>query len=217
MPWLWPVVSAVKAARRMGWEKGAASLRSLAEGGWPLQQKIWAEGGAAHNWCRCKEAAGTLWHKLGSCSRSERHRSASCSEATLKGLNASPWNPLYSRGVPARPKDPPLTPECTWHELSCVGIEKIATKRVYTDGSAKGRFWRAARAGWGFVVLDDEGKWLWTAKGTLAGPNCSSFRLEALRVTMPPATICVDKKAVVDGVQRGERCCTASGSSGADL
>ena len=78
-------------------------------------------------------------------------------------------------------------------------------------------------AGWGFVVLDDEGKWLWTAKGTFAGPNCSSFRaelnalLEALRATMPPVTIYVDNKAVVDGVQRGERWCTASGSSGADL
>ena len=177
-PWLWPVIAVVRAAKRVGWEKGAASLRSLAEGGWPLQQKLWAEGRAKHNICKCKEAAGSLWHKLGRCRLSDQHRNAACAEAVLKAAESSPWDPLYTRGVPARPKDPPFATEYTWHETSGDDGGKVATGCVYTDGSAKGRNWRATRAGWAFVVLKADDSWAWTSKGTLGGPNCSSFRAE---------------------------------------
>ena len=57
----------------------------------------------------------------------------------------------------------------------------------------------------------------------MGGPNCSSFRaelralLEVLRVAVPPLKIFVDNKGVVDGVKKGEKWCTASGSTGADL
>ena len=223
VPWIWPIAATVRAARKAGWDKGAASLRSLAEGGWPLQQKLWIQGRAEHNWCKCKAAAGTLWHKLAVCQLSEQHRSVSGGlEGRKEGL-AAPWDPLYSRGALARPKDPPIVPELTWHETAFEGVEKVATKCVYTDGSAFGKFWKATRAGWAFVVLDEEGRWQWTARGTLAGPNCSSFRaelkalLEALRVTVGPVKIFIDNKAVVQGVKKGEDWCTSSRSSGADL
>ena len=56
MPWLWPVAAVVRAAKRVGWQKGAASLRALVEGGWPLQYKLWVEGKAKHNRCKCQGA-----------------------------------------------------------------------------------------------------------------------------------------------------------------
>ena len=62
-----------------------------------------------------------------------------------------------------------------------------------------------------FVVLDGDGGWLWTAKGTLGGPNCSSIRaelkawLEDLRMAVPPVTFHIDNQAVVDGVRKGEK------------
>ena len=130
---------------------------------------------------------------------------------------------MYARGAPARPKDPPLVPECTWHEVSKDGDEKVVTGRVYSDGSAKGRFWKATRAGRAFVVMSEEGEWLWTAKGTVAGPDCSSFRAElkalfaVLHVAVPPLTVLVDNKAVVDGVKHGEKWCTNSKAAYADL
>ena len=77
-------------------------------------------------------------------------------------------------------------------------------------------------AGWAFVVLSEDGEWLWTAEGAVAGPDCSSFRaelnalLEVLRVAIP-LKICVGKKAVVDGVQKGEKWCTNSKSACAHL
>ena len=223
VPWIWPIASIVKAARRKGWEKAAASLRSLAEGGWPIQHKLWLEGKAAHNICRCREAAGTVWHKLTACRLSKEHREACCEEEDRKEWAAFTWNPMYSRGVPPRPKDPPLVPAHTWHEVSKEGVEKVATGRVYSDGSARGCFWRARRAGWAFVVLDEDGKWKWTAKGTVDGPDCSSFRaelkalLEVLRVAVPPLKIFIDNKGVVDGIANGESWCTNSRSACADL
>ena len=45
-PWLWPVAAVVRLAERVEWHKGAASLRSLVDGGWPLQWKLWVEGKA---------------------------------------------------------------------------------------------------------------------------------------------------------------------------
>ena len=223
LPWIWPVARMVRIAKKKGWEKAAGSLRSLAEGGWPMQHKLWVEGKAAHNLCKCREAAGTLWHKLARCRLSKEHRDACCTEQVQKEWAASPWNPMLARGVPARPKDPPLVPEHTWHEACSVEEEKTATGRVYTDGSARGSFWKVRRAGWAFVVLGEDGRWRWTAKGTVDGPDASSFRaelkalLEVLRVAVPPIRIFVDNKGVVDGVKKGEKWCTHSKSACADL
>ena len=110
-----------------------------------------------------------------------------------------------------------------WHEVAEERVVKVATGEAYTDGSSKGGHWRITRAGWAFVVVDSEGRWRWTAKGTVAGLDCSSFRaelqalLEVLRVTVPPLTIYVDNQAVVDGVNKGEEWCTRSGASCAVL
>ena len=101
-----------------------------------------------------------------------------CPKEVLKAGYASAWGPLYSRAVPGRPKDGQVPVELVWHDVADAVVEKCPTGDAYTDGSAKGWFWRSTRAGWSFVVLDKEGKWRWTAKGTLGGTNCSSFRAE---------------------------------------
>ena len=159
LPWLWSAAAVIRAARKVGWNKGAASLRSLVEGGWPIQLKLWMEGKAQHNLCKCAAAVGTLWHKLKCCELTREHREVECPKEVLKAGYASAWDPLYSRAVPGRPKDVQIPIELVWHDAADAAVEKCATGDVYTDGSAKGWFWRSSRAGWSFVVLDKEGKW----------------------------------------------------------
>ena len=223
LPWIWPIRAVARAAKRIGWAKGAASLRALAEGGWPIQFKLWVEGRARHNLCKCQAAVGTLWHKIGECELSQELRSAECPAALLRAGRVAAWDPLFSRAVPARPKDVSIPTERTWIEKADASVEAIVTGEVYSDGSARGRFWRSSRAGWAFVVFDPQGGWKWTAKGTVGGLDPSSFRaelkalLEALRLAVPPVTIYVDNSSVVRGVEKGEEWCTSSGATGAGL
>ena len=44
LPLLWPVAAVVRLAKRVGWHKGAASLRPFVAGGWPLQLNLRVEG-----------------------------------------------------------------------------------------------------------------------------------------------------------------------------
>ena len=129
---------------------------------------------SSHNLCKCAEGVGTLRHKLGCCKLTSEHREAECPKEALKMGHASAWGPLYSSAVPGRPKDVQVPIELVWHDTADAAVEKCATGDAYTDGSAKGMFWKSSRAGWSFVVLDQEGNWRWTAKGTLGGTNCSS-------------------------------------------
>ena len=173
--------------------------------------------------CRCGVVVGTLWHKLSACEASEELRAAERSLGLVRTGRVAAWDPLFSRAIPARPKDVQLPKEHTWIEKADESVEKIVTGEVYTDGSARGRFWRASRAGWAFAVFDPKGGWQWSAKGTVGGLDPSSSRaelkalLEALRLVVPLVTIYVDNSAVVKGFEKGEEWCTNSGASGAGL
>ena len=78
LPWIWPAKIVVRNAHRAGRHKAAACLRSLVEGGWRTQKKLYAEGRASHDRCACGEMGGGIWHKLGLCQLTEDHRRQHC-------------------------------------------------------------------------------------------------------------------------------------------
>ena len=223
VPWLWPIRVAMSAAKRAGLPAAAASLRALAEGGWITQFRLRCQRQAEHAVCLCKQAVGTLKHKLSQCSLSDELRQQHCPEWLLLNCKREPWNPLFSRGVPARPKAAPLPSDLEWREMHPSVQECVAAGDIYTDGSAVGTFWRARRGGWASVSVDDCGRWRWTKFGTVGGPNVSSHRAElravaeTLKVAQPPLHIHTDNQAVVDGVRQGRDSCVHSKAVDADL
>ena len=223
IPWLWPIRVAMKAAKRAGLHAAAASIRAMAEGGWPTQFRLKCQRNAEHAWCSCKRAVGTLKHKLVQCPLSEELRQQHCPEWLLQSCMREPWNPLFSRGVPARPRAAPLPSDAQWEEKSSRDQQCVATGDIYTDGSSVGAFWRARRGGWAAVALDNRGRWLWTKFGAVGGPNVSSHRAElkaiheALKCTQPPLRIHTDNQAVVDGCRQGRAWCVRSRAADADL
>ena len=223
VPWMWPIRAAMRAARRTGLHSVAASIRSLAEGGWPSQFRLRCHSHASHAWCSCRQAIGTIRHKLGQCSLSEEQRKEHCPEWLTRSCGREPWNPLFSRGVPARPREVPIPKDEQWTETQHSNTRCVTTGDVYTDGSAVGAFWRATRGGWSVVTLSAEGKWVWTKFGTMGGPNVSSYRaelralLEALRHAETPLTIHTDSQPVIDGCARGRKWCVSSKATDADL
>ena len=76
VPWLWPLQSVYKSAKRKGRTSAAASLRACAEGGWWGAAKLHLHKLVPHDLCRCGKAADTLWHKLGRRGRTEEARSS---------------------------------------------------------------------------------------------------------------------------------------------
>ncbi len=222
IPWLWPVKRVIRAAKKAGKHVAARSLRALAEGGWRTQRRLWAEGRAAHDKCSCGKT-GSLWHKVAECSITQQRREEYCPTWLLRSGKASPWDPLFSRGVPARPKRLRPPKEQCWWEAARGETARSLTGDVYTDGSCKGPFWRTARAGWAAVQIDELGRWASTLNGTLGGPFASSFRaelkaiLEALRIAVPPITLHTDNAAVIGGIQKGKEWCTSSKAKCADI
>ena len=93
---------------------------------------------------------------------------------------------------------------------------------AYTGGALKGSVLWARRAGWAFVVVDDDSP-IWGARGTCREAYPTVLRselkalLEILRVTLGPIVIFVDSANVVDGMAAGEKWCTHSNRDGADL
>ena len=223
IPWLWPFERVMLAARRHGLRKEAASIRALAEGGWPTQFKLHCHRLASNMECKCEAAVGTLRHKLGSCVLAEDLRQRECPEWLQRSCRRGGWDPLFTRGVPARPKAPKTPGDFAWTDAADGEPVYFATGDVYTDGSSKGLHWAARRGGWAAVALDEAGRWLWTKSGTLGGLNVSSFRaelralLEVLLIAVPPLRIHSDNKCVVDGVQRGRAWYTRTKAAGADL
>ena len=138
----------MKAARRAGLYAAAASLRAMAEGGWPTQFRLKCHRHAVHAVCACKQAVGTLRHKLAQCPLSQESRQEHCPEWLLQCCLREPWNPLFSRGVPARPRAAPLPRDAQWEEKKCKDQPCVVTGNIYTDGSAIGAYWRTRRGGW---------------------------------------------------------------------
>ena len=227
VPWFWPAEGVMRRLRRGGLRKSAASLRACMEGGWLTQRKLWAEGRADTDRCRCGQAAGTLWHKLAGCTLSEARRSIAEKPRKLAELVAQGkihvWDPLFARGVPARPKFPPPPQASRWWKAEVEGAVEIATGDIYTDGSALGLYWKVVRAGWAVVAVDVEGRILWRMGGVCCEPHASILRaelkavLEALKVATAPVCIHVDNAAVVRGFKEGPEWCTSSERDGADI
>ena len=220
VPWLWPARVVTKALKKKGLHKVAASLRALVEGGWPTQFRLFCHKRATHAGCACGKKIGTLRHKLGECELSGKARELYCPEWLRRAWSREAWHPLFARGVPVRPKAAEVPRECSWVE-----VEKDDTEcaDIYTDGSARGYYWRATRGGWSVVALDKGGRHLWTRRGVLGGVNVSSHRaelralLEAIRVGTVPLRIHVDNQSVVDGIASGRESCTSSKAADADL
>jgi hypothetical protein len=201
----------------------ARSECSAKEGGWWVQRRLYAIGRASSDECRCAKAAGTVWHKLGRCELAEQTRAEFNQPALFKYGGVAVWDPLYSRGVPARPKIPKHPQEREWWSREKEGAERYASGDVYSDGAAEGGFFRAVRAGWWAVAVSEEGEVLWTAGGILGGQHTCIFRaeltavLEVLRIAIPPLRIHVDNAQVVQGFRKGREWCVSSKSFAADL
>ena len=223
IPWLWPIRRVLKSLRRQKLWKAAASVRSLVEGGWFTQFRLFSAGLAAHPRCTCGQGVGSLRHKLGFCPLSAERREEYCPESVGKACLKEKWHPLFTRGVPARPKPPPVPQEKVWVEVVREGTVCVASGDVYTDGSAKGSFWSSTRGGWSSVVLDERGRHLWTKRGILGGVNVSSHRaelravMETLRVAKPPLRVHIDNQSVLDGLLQDREWCTSSSAADADL
>ena len=227
IPWYWPASTVIRKLRKKGAAKAAASLRACLEGGWVTQRRLWAEGRAESDKCRCGKAAGTLWHKLATCELSQENREAATVPKGLTELigrgKAMVWDPLFSRGVPARPKWPEPPKDTRWWEAGAEGELEIATGDIYTDGSALGEHWRMVRAGWAAVAASKEGKVLWRMGGTCGEPHASILRaelkavLEVLKIASAPVRIHVDNATVVKGFKEGKVWCTQSRRDGADI
>ncbi len=223
IPWVWPASRAARAARRHGRVQGAASLRACVEGGWWTQTRLHAHGVSPVFSCRCGEAAGTLWHKLGGCKFTEREREAQLPAALARMGKKSVWDPLFSRGVPARPKIPRPPKTRSWWTRCSAQAEQLATGVVFTDGACQGWFWKGARAAWAAVAVTEDGVVLWRLQGIIGEPHPSILRAEltalreTLRMAAPPLTVYIDNKQVVDGIDKGRAFCTASNADAADI
>jgi hypothetical protein len=89
------------------------------------------------------------------------------------------WDPLFYRGVPGMPRMPkPPRAITQWGSGGQPPDGAVATGRVYTDGSLRGRLTRMARAGWGIAVVDDSLRTVWELHGSCDDPYPSSIRAE---------------------------------------
>ena len=223
VPWFEPMARVMRTARRKGRRAAASALRACVEGGWWTQSRRYSVGAAASDRCACGEAAGTLWHKLGECEKGEEWRTAHCRAEVLKQGKGSLWDPLYSRGVPAKPK--PVREVKSWSRWRALqkGAPAMATGNVYTDGSAVGGWWRATRAAWAMVVKDEAGDTVGVLEGACGEAQASIYRaeltavLETLRCAVTLVTIHVDNAAVVGGFSRGKAKTTRARCEASDL
>ncbi len=223
VPWIWPAARAARSARRNGRAQGAASLRACVEGGWWTQSRLHQCGISTTSRCSCGEAVGTLWHKLGTCTLAEQARAEGLPTGLLRMGRKSVWDPLFSRGVAARPKVPRPPRTRSWWTRCSAQAEQLATGTVFTDGAYQGWFWKGARAAWAAVAATEDGVVLWRLQGVIGEPHPSILRAElmalreVLRMAAPPLTVYIDNKAVVDGFSRGRAHCTASTTDAADI
>ena len=77
-----------KAGVRKGREGAVAAVRACVEGGWWVPARRHTIEAVAHDKCRCGKAAGTLWHRVGKCGRTEQDSVRTCPEAVLRAGQA---------------------------------------------------------------------------------------------------------------------------------
>ena len=222
------------ATRIMARKPAAASLRALGEGGWWSQSRLFKEGRATDPWCKaCGDRGGlghvegTLHHRMCSCDATQQARhSFKCQEVIRKAQSAVHGSePLFQHGVPIL-LEAPLIPQK--ERRSCGGVQQppdfTATGNAFTDGAMRGRAPKyARRAGWSWVVVDDEGQVIFGLYGPCPDPFPTAFRAELravcelLMMAVPPLTVWIDNSEVLDGWSRGRHWCCSSSRSAADL
>ena len=133
--------------------------------------------------------------------------------------------PLYQHGIPVMlPRAGVPDFVIRW----CGGVEPgrefTFTGQGFTDGAMIGNAPKAARrAGWAAVLFNDEAKIIAGLYCTCPDACPTSLRAELwaviqmLTLALPPLTIWVDNKEVVDGWGRGRTWCCAAVRPAADL
>ena len=210
--------------------KISASLRSLGEGGWWTQQKMYEANfsGVDNDLCQvCHAHVGTFYHRCCGCSGltslislHPRHDKIISMARQVTHSESS----LFQHGLPllqAAPNPPPLV--VRW----CGGVEvddPTFSGDVYSDGSVVGGCRPGyERGGWAAVKTNDQGKVIFGIYGTCPDWYPSSLRAElwgllmVLRHAAPPVTIWIDNASVVDGYRKGKSWCISSSRPAADL
>ena len=232
-----------KLGRRM---PGSASLRALGEGGWWTQERLWNEGvaGVTDPFCRAcvlpgdgndgqpTRAVGSFIHRTTSCAATRAVRDA-FKDAEILGIAQRHGHrdmcfellPLYQHGIPMLPEryQPPgeIVRICGGRRAP---DDFSFTGHGFTDGAMRNAMPTAARrAGWASILVDDEGKIIFGLYGPCECHFPTALRAELhavlvmLRHALPPLTIHVDCKTVVDGWRKGRSWCVSASRPDADL
>ena len=199
-----------------------ASLRTLAEAGWPTQQSLFDAGRAASPMCNvCLDQPGTFAHRLKACKATASMRDGKDWLSSGLGAEEEATSSILRCGIPARhgeqPSVPPFKEElvigdaaesgCAYEEPSFSGVCGSDGSLIHPKPA------RAARAGWAVVQTDLDGRLVFGYKGTCPDRFPSSYRAElwgvfsmARRVTLP-TTLLLDNQQVVRDYQRGRAFC----------
>ena len=210
-----------------------ASLKVMAEGGWPTQASLYAAGMAEDPLCRaCGEEPGTLYHRVRSCCATSWMRQGPLGEESgLSSGQADPWEetstPLWSRGIGRAPQ---LTPPPPFHETLVLGKEELGEDEMVYQGVAAAdgsmidvRPTSARRAGWGAVSADLKGELRFLWYGTCPDRCPTAHRAElwgvigVLRRARFPLTLLTDCEAAVKAWARGRVYCCDGSRKAADL
>ena len=224
IPWFEPAASVVNAQRSKGMAPSVlASVASLLEGGWWTQASLFAAGLADDPFCRlCHTAVGDLPHRMFWCPHRKNVMESKCPQTLEDQAAKEPENPLFTVGVPIRPRCPCPPPACeAW--IGTPPRDGAAVRGVaYTDGALRGTVPKARRGGWAFVVNDGDAP-MWGKFGTCSEAYATVLRTELralseiLRTTVGPVTIYVDNSQVVDGVANGRKWCCHPRRDGSDI
>ena len=222
------------ATKKVASSQAAFSLRALGEGGWWSQSRLHQEGRVEDPWCKAcgdrgglGQALGTLHHRMVACSATEGIRKSFKNQALMEKAQSAlhGGKPLFQQGVPVlvRPSKVPK------HELSCCGGRQLppdftASGYAFTDGAMRFRAPKSARrAGWAWVVVDEQGQVIFGLYGPCPDPFPTAFRAELravcelLVLAVPPLTIWIDNSEVIQGWKKGRQWCCSSARSAADL
>ena len=124
IPWFAPIAKVIRGAYKKGKRAAAMSVRACMGGGWWVQRRVYAHRTVASEACKCGEAAGTLWHKFGVCQLAQEEREAFGKSELFKWGKGALFDPLFSRGVPARPELPRTPKPCEWR-TECIEGEAM--------------------------------------------------------------------------------------------
>ncbi len=199
-----------------------ASARSMIEGGWWTPWRLHAAKMTSTSSCTCGKKVGCLWHLLAECPRGAELRAGYGDGGIFRASEEQEWNPLFSAGMPLRP-NMPADPEYVTQAIGDESNPRVATGRVYTDGSLRGVCRRVLRAGWAFVVFNASDKPLWAKYGSLPDRYPSTLRselravVEAVRMATGLLEIYTDCNGVVKGFRRGRTWTTSARQPAADL